>query len=179
MMIKLVAADMDGTLLNSSKKISQKTSQAIKFAKTMGVDFTLATGRMYSSAAIFARQLNIEKPIIACNGALIKKHTSNEVLYEKSINYKTADLLYKVLEECGLYYHMYTQDRFFTKELKYTSLSYWNNNKTASDEDKIDIEVIEDFSNVCTEDYGILKFVAIEDEHPEKLLKARAMLADI
>lgn len=55
---------------------------------------------------------------------------------------------------------MYTQDRFFTKELKYTSLSYWNNNKTASDEDKIDIEVIEDFSNVCTEDYGILKFVA-------------------
>lgn len=49
-----------------------KTSQAIKFAKTMGVDFTLATGRMYSSAAIFARQLNIDKPIIACNGALIK-----------------------------------------------------------------------------------------------------------
>ena len=178
-MIKLIVSDMDGTLLNSSKKISQKTSQAIKFAKTMGVDFTLATGRMYSSAAIFARQLNIDKPIIACNGALIKKHTSNEVLYEKSINYKTADLLYKVLEECGLYYHMYTQDRFFTKELKYTSLSYWNNNKTASDEDKIDIEVIEDFSNVCTEDYGILKFVAIEDEHPEKLLKARAMLADI
>ncbi len=178
-MIKLIVSDMDGTLLNSSKTISQKNIQAIKYAKTMGVDFTLATGRIYSSAMIFARQLKVEKPVIACNGAFIKDHINNEIIYEKSIKPKTADLICKVLEECGLYYHIYTQEQFFTKELRYTSLKYWENNKTALPEDIIDMKIIDDFSHICTDEYKILKFVAIEDDKPEKLLKAKEMLEKI
>ncbi len=178
-MIKLIVSDMDGTLLNSSKEITQKTKSVIKFASSMGIDFTIATGRMYSAAAIFARQLEVKYPIIACNGALIKNHNTNKKIYEKSIDPVTAIKLYEVLEECNLYYHMYTENKFFTKELKYTSLSYWNNNKTAKKEDFIDIEVVEDFYKVLKSDYNILKFVTIEDEKPEKLLKAKNILENI
>lgn len=178
-MIKLIVSDMDGTILNSSKKLTEKTKDAIRFARINGVNFTIATGRMYSSAAIFARQLDVNLPIIACNGALIKNHLTKEVLYEKPIVKSNALQVCNVLDDCGLYYHMYTQDKFFTKELKYTSLNYWNNNKTAKKEDLIDIEIIDNFISICNDNYKILKFVAIEDECPEKLINAKNIIADL
>lgn len=175
-MIKLIVSDMDGTLLNSSKNLTEQTIKAVKYARNNGVEFTIATGRMYSSAAIFARQLDINVPIIVCNGALIKNHKTKEILYEEPINEIKSKEICEVLDNLGLYYHMYTQDKFFTKELKYTSLNYSNNNKIAPKEDYIDIEIVEDFLNVCNEKHRILKFVAIEDECPDKLLQAKKML---
>lgn len=46
-MIKLIASDMDGTLLNNEHKISKENTEAIKKAEEMGIKFTIATGRMY------------------------------------------------------------------------------------------------------------------------------------
>ena len=46
-MIKLIASDMDGTLLNSNHKIPKENLQAIKKAEEMGIKFAIATGRMY------------------------------------------------------------------------------------------------------------------------------------
>lgn len=84
MKIKLFATDLDGTLLTSDDKISPKNIQAMRDAVNAGVMVTLATGRMYSSAVQYARQIDIDVPLITYNGALIKA-TSGRVYNEKYI----------------------------------------------------------------------------------------------
>lgn len=70
--IKLVALDLDGTLLNSEGLIPKANRRAISRARKRGVKVVLATARAFLSAAPFARQLNLDTPIICANGALIK-----------------------------------------------------------------------------------------------------------
>lgn len=53
MAIKLIAMDLDGTLLNSDKLISARNLAAIEAARARGVGVTIATGRMYRAAAFF------------------------------------------------------------------------------------------------------------------------------
>ena len=59
MTIKLIALDMDGTLLNRQKLVPEKNALAIKKAMDKGIYVTIATGRMPASASYFAKQLNM------------------------------------------------------------------------------------------------------------------------
>ena len=72
MAIKLVAVDLDDTLLNKELGISIRAQEAIRQVVLQGVTVTVATGRMYASALPYAMQLGINVPIITYNGGLIK-----------------------------------------------------------------------------------------------------------
>ncbi len=71
-MIKLLALDLDGTLLNSRGEIPEKNLEAIQQAEQMGVLVTIATGRRFRDALPVARQINLNAPLICHNGALLK-----------------------------------------------------------------------------------------------------------
>ncbi|BEU87078.1 Cof-type HAD-IIB family hydrolase [Selenomonas sp. TAMA-11512] len=77
MSIKLFVTDLDGTLLNSDRMISQRNLDALAKAKAKGVHVTVATGRMYVSGAHFARQFFADAPVIACNGGIALALDSN------------------------------------------------------------------------------------------------------
>ena len=77
-MVKLICLDLDGTLLNSNLEISKANREAIEQARSKGIKVALATGRMYASALAYAKELDIDVPIITMNGALIK-HPVTEV----------------------------------------------------------------------------------------------------
>ena len=70
MTIKLIALDMDGTLLNRQKLVPEKNALAIKKAMDKGIYVTIATGRMPASASYFAKQLNMNCPVVSCNGGV-------------------------------------------------------------------------------------------------------------
>ena len=72
MTIKLIALDMDGTLLNRQKLVPEKNALAIKKAMDKGIYVTIATGRMPASASYFAKQLNMNCPVVSCNGGVVK-----------------------------------------------------------------------------------------------------------
>lgn len=71
-MIKLLALDLDGTLLNSRGEIPEKNLEAIQQAEAHGVLVTIATGRRFRDALPVARLINLNAPLICHNGALIK-----------------------------------------------------------------------------------------------------------
>ncbi len=71
-MIKLLALDLDGTLLNSRGDITEKNIQAIRRAEEIGVLVTIATGRRFRDALPVADQLKLNAPVICHNGALLK-----------------------------------------------------------------------------------------------------------
>lgn len=70
-MFRLLALDIDGTLLTSQKAVSTRTRQAIDAAREAGVHLVLVTGRRYPAAREVARLLGGEIPLILHNGALV------------------------------------------------------------------------------------------------------------
>ena len=71
--LKMIAMDLDGTLLDEEKNISQKDREAVREAIDRGYLVTLATGRMYRSALSYAQELGIKLPLVTYNGALVKE----------------------------------------------------------------------------------------------------------
>ena len=79
-MIKLLALDLDGTLLNSRGKISEENTAAIRKAEEKGVLVTIATGRRFRDAQPVALEIGFNAPIVTHNGALLKFAESLETV---------------------------------------------------------------------------------------------------
>jgi len=71
--ISLLALDIDGTLVGHDFRISTRTEAAIRAAVERGVRVSLATGRMASSAAVYAHQLGLTEPLIGHQGAVVRR----------------------------------------------------------------------------------------------------------
>lgn len=112
-MIKLIAIDMDETLLNNDWMISQRNVQAIRQAAAQGVKVTLATGRMAASCRKFAEELGLEVPIITYHGALVEEAVSREVLYRKVIPISLAAPIVRELLDRKVHTQVYIKDRVF------------------------------------------------------------------
>jgi Cof subfamily protein (haloacid dehalogenase superfamily) len=72
MNIRLIALDLDGTLLNSRGEVSERNFRAIAEARARGVRVALVTGRRFRDARPLALQLGLDVPVISHNGALTK-----------------------------------------------------------------------------------------------------------
>ena len=110
MTIKMVALDLDDTLLNSQLKISPACVRAIRAARQKGVIITLSTGRMFQSALPYARQLEIDVLIITYQGAWVKSSLSGEVLYYQPVPAGLARQVMLFFRQQGVHYHCYYND---------------------------------------------------------------------
>jgi hypothetical protein len=72
-MISLIALDLDGTLLNSALKVSERNAEAVRRALESGVKVVLATTRWYLLAKRTADRLGIDTPLVCNNGAIVKR----------------------------------------------------------------------------------------------------------
>jgi hypothetical protein len=73
--IKLIATDIDGTLLDSRGQIPEANAEAIKEAAERGIEIVIVTGRRFHPARAIAQRLPCEAHLIVSNGALVKSHT--------------------------------------------------------------------------------------------------------
>ncbi|WP_129598280.1 Cof-type HAD-IIB family hydrolase [Anaerophilus nitritogenes] len=178
-MYKLVVSDMDGTLLNSKNVVSEENKIALQKLIDKDIHIAIATGRIYTSAKVYAKYLDIVTPIIACNGAIVKDLNTNEILYE---SYMEKEDVLKVIEICkkyGLYYQFYNEDTFYTEELAYSSLKYSEWNKTLKEEDRVRIELIKDgYSYIQNHNEKIYKMSLMSDDQ-KILVEARKELETI
>lgn len=87
MKYKLVCIDMDGTLLNSKKTVSEANKNAIKKAHQLGINIVITTGRIYENAAFYSKLIGVKSsPVIASNGAIIKENDKDSVIYKRSLS---------------------------------------------------------------------------------------------
>ncbi|HEY9575017.1 MAG TPA: Cof-type HAD-IIB family hydrolase [Lachnospiraceae bacterium] len=70
-MIKLIAFDMDGTLLNPKKEITSKTKAVLKCLRERNIAYTICTGRVATMTDTYVRALDIRIPVITGNGAAL------------------------------------------------------------------------------------------------------------
>ncbi len=100
-MIKLLALDLDGTLLDSGGKITEKNIEAIKQAEQSGVLVTIATGRRFRDALPVALELELNAPVICHNGALLKYAQSLETVAVSIVAPKIVRDILRVGREFG------------------------------------------------------------------------------
>lgn len=110
--IRLVVTDLDGTLLDQQHRVSAENKEAIREAVARGVTVTIATGRMYISALPYAKQLEVDVPIITYNGALIKS-VSGEVLFKKYIAPQEVRAVAAFCRARGWYLQIYQNDALY------------------------------------------------------------------
>ncbi|MCM1467153.1 MAG: Cof-type HAD-IIB family hydrolase [Alistipes sp.] len=88
MKYKVLAFDLDGTLTNTEKKVTERTREAICAAQQEGCTVVLASGRPVYGIMPVAKELNLQQKggyILAYNGACIVDCMTNEIIYDKKI----------------------------------------------------------------------------------------------
>jgi Cof subfamily protein (haloacid dehalogenase superfamily) len=172
-MYKLIAIDLDGTLLNSKKRISETNIKYIKEVIEKEVKVVVCSGRIYAGAKIFARQISVNDTLIACNGAIIKDIGTDEVLYYNSMNIPDCIRVIDICHELDIYFHVYIGDTMYTERLEFSSLFYWKRNQELPQDEQVDIRLVQNMYEVIEKNAGkVLKIVVISND-PNILADAR------
>lgn len=162
MKYKLVAIDLDDTLLADDLSISAQTIEAIQAAVTKGVVVTLATGRMYKSAVKYAKQINLNVPIITYQGAYIKNVLDGEELYKRLVPYDYAIDILKRLKEVFNAIQVYIDDELYVQKDNLYIKDY-------SRLTQVNYHVVDDLLETIDCRNLPFKIIAIDD--PDKILK--------
>ena len=142
-MYKLVAIDLDGTMLNSYGIVTEKTKNAILKAQNKGIEVIIASGRPIDSIKSIAKEIKSEKYFISGNGAILYDIKNNEILYENTLNKNKVLEIIKICEENSIYYNIYTEKEIIAKSLNYNVLYYYKENLNKDEENKTHINIIE------------------------------------
>jgi Cof subfamily protein (haloacid dehalogenase superfamily) len=106
---RLAAIDLDGTLLGPDKKIGEENAAAVRKLSQNGVQVIIASGRRHQNSIRFQRQLQLDGPIIACQGGLIRDGESGNVIEAHFLPQNVARQIANEGEEYGvqaIYYHL-------------------------------------------------------------------------
>ncbi len=178
MAYKLIAIDMDGTLLNTQDKISERNKKALLKAINNGIHVVIATGRIYKSALYYYKDLGLNSPIIACNGAVISS-SNGEIIFEKLIDSSSLKELIQLAEENDMYYHFYDKDKFYyktTKEEFSNYYRYYEENYIKQDIELVSFKSPWDIVDPNSSKYYKAVFI---DDDIDRLLDFRSKLKDI
>ncbi|NVY97079.1 HAD family phosphatase [Lactobacillus sp. DCY120] len=106
-MIKLIASDMDGTLLNQQSRVSALNIATINQAHAQGIKFAIATGRTLDEARPFVRKLNFQPDFITLNGALVYNQQFEPVV-QIPLRHLTLQHSIQILQKYNLYFELVT-----------------------------------------------------------------------
>ncbi|MBQ2866117.1 MAG: HAD family phosphatase [Clostridia bacterium] len=123
MSYRLLALDLDGTLLMPDKTVPEDVKAAIHRLKEAGVIVTLATGRMYPTVQKYALELGVTAPLICYNGALVRDAAGSPPLLYKPLPKDLQDAIIRCGEERGWYLQLYQNDTVCAAEIVWETLA--------------------------------------------------------
>lgn len=173
-MIKLIASDMDGTLLNSNHTIDKESIEAIKKAEERGIIFVIATGREYSGVKYLLDEKNIKCQCILSNGAEYRDE-DGKIIDAINITSTIAEKVLKILEKNNMSARIFTSEGVYTnssreealKEVVARTLTF---NPTMTEEEAIEKSKKEQF-------FINLKYVTSIDEFLNSKIEVRKFIA--
>ena len=123
-MYKLIAVDLDGTLLNSYGEVTEYSKKIIKKIIDDGNKFIIASGRPIDSIKTIAKEIGSDEYFIAGNGAVIYDIKNDKIIYES--------------------YNVYTDKTILATSLKYNVLYYYKENLKKEEDKKTNINIVDD-----------------------------------
>ena len=163
-MYKLVAIDLDGTLLNPYGEVSEETKETIKMVKNKGVEVVIASGRPIDSIKTIAKEIESDKYFISGNGAILYDVKNDEILYENTLKKSKVLDIIKICEENSIYYNIYTEKEIIAKGLNFNVLYYYKENLNKDEDNKTHINIIENiYDYISQREEKILKITICDD----------------
>ncbi len=147
-MIKMIATDIDGTILPYGGEFSPALKECIKNLTKSGIKVVLVTGRMHSSTVPIAKILGLETPVISYQGGLVKE-INGKTLCQANLNEDYAKEIIKWARENNIHLNLYRDDELFVEE---------------------DNEIIQYYIKGKFVDYRVCSFDDIEIKNINKLL---------
>jgi Cof subfamily protein (haloacid dehalogenase superfamily) len=114
--MKLVAFDLDGTLVGRDLVIRPRVRAAIARMQAAGVQGCIVTGRMYRAAVGYARELEFEAPLICYQGAAIVDPTTDDVLRDTPVDPDTVGKILTVANDAHVHIQLYRNDLYYTEQ---------------------------------------------------------------
>lgn len=115
-MIKLVATDIDGTILNENGDCSSGVKNCISNMQSKGIKVVIVTGRMYAGAKQVAEKLNLKNAIVSYQGGLIKKDCiSDKTLFQTCIPKEDAKLVLDWAKQNNIHINLYINDILYVE----------------------------------------------------------------
>ena len=156
-MYKLVAIDLDGTLLNSYGEVSNKNREAIQKAVQKNVEIVLASGRPIMSVKNLANEIGCNHYMICGNGAITYDIQNEQIIYNRFLEKAKVLQIIKICEENSIFYNVYTKDTILAKNLNFNVLFYHQENASKPEDKKTRITILQNIEeyvkNRKEEDY--------------------------
>lgn len=154
---KLIAADMDGTLLDDKYRVEPELTAVLEKCRDRGIQLVIATGRLYISAFPFVQELGVTLPVIASNGAVVKDPGTGELLCHYTLDKDLAIRALKLTATDTAQRFMCINDKFYTDVSEETFKKY-------AEALKIDFIRVVPLHEAVTDDPTM---VTIRDREPE------------
>ncbi len=120
-MIKLIASDLDGTIIDDKRKISQENFKAIADLNKANIPFVVCTGKTYCISKDICKDLNANYGIFG-NGSQIVNLSTGEEIARNILNYDEINICISIAKKRKLHIHAYTEDSIITQNLEYMDL---------------------------------------------------------
>jgi Cof subfamily protein (haloacid dehalogenase superfamily) len=170
--IRLVALDLDGTLIGPDLVLRPRVVDAVQRARAAGVQTTIVTGRMFQATRPFAQKLGITGPLVCYQGAAIFDEASGATLRETVVAQDVTRTVLAWAHEHGVHAQCYAGDTLYLDEINRFSKRYTD---LAQVEPKLVPSLREAFAERPT-----IKIVLVDDAERSKehIAALRALLGD-
>lgn len=151
--IKLIAIDIDGTLITPDKRVTPRVRDTLRYVESKGIMVSLVTGRLYPTCKRYAIELGLSGPCVIYQGAMIIDHKTDNVLYELRIPKDKALEIVRYSRKHNLALNVYMdQFTFYTeKPNQYSILDAQLN--------EVELQIVKDLEEVIVDDPLKLMFV--------------------
>lgn len=168
-MIRLLALDLDGTLIGGNLAISPRTRKAITAARAQGVHVSIVTGRNWVTTQPYAQELGLDDPQVVFNGAVVTANGNGGTLYAHPLEWALIDELVAIARREDLFLELHTMARCYIEHLGIEAAFQ----AIKSDEERI---------VVCLDslDHAVpvfkAQFIVLHEEQRQRLMAAASLL---
>ncbi|MBA8778048.1 HAD family phosphatase [Staphylococcus schleiferi subsp. coagulans] len=190
-MVKLIATDMDGTLLNAAHEVSQENIEAIQYAQSRGVTVTIATGRAFYEANDPIKPTGLKVPYICLNGAEVRDE-SFDIVHTSSLNHELYQRIRNVLVRENIYYQIYTNFGIYTEDPERDLAIYLDIAKYSGQQPDVEkirqhinhrieigtLKVVDNYDNIESVTGELIMKVLAHDTDLDKIDRVKAELSE-
>lgn len=170
MSIKLVASDLDGTLVDHNNFIPAGNLDAIKSIHNKNINFAICTGKTYSITKDICSKCNASYGIFGNGTQIIDLNTGKEI-YKNLLSIEDFNTCYKIAKQHNLHVHVYTDSEVITEELKFMDLRNYVLNGS-KDSNSLHFKIINNIKDYINSNNSQIYKLVISSENELDNIKA-------
>lgn len=167
MTYRVIALDLDGTLLDRQKKILPQSLQALALARRAGIKVMVVTGRHHIAIHPFYQALEIDTPAICCNGTYLYDYPEKKVLAADPLRPEQAQQVVQLLQQSGVHSLMYVDDAMLYQQVSHYVTRSMNWAAGLPPAQRPDLQQVKDLLESTGQVNNIWKFATSHEDIPK------------